>query len=256
MCGEAAYNHLALVTTKWECFSDGDRDIALQREIELENNWWGEIRNRGSITVRHRGTADSARDVVGRVLVQYSNHGRFSLRIHEEMIVQGLKLEDTAAGKELLKDVRQAQAQCQRLMDEAEERFRRALVERRDEHAADLSRQREELNAKMLEADRNQEELRAHYESILDAQRAEHESALRDLQQQRDNADRRQLEMEKELETISKALEEGRQQSKSQRPEYEVRIEVLERQNIGILKPNLRGAGLLSRRRLTVLKGR
>ncbi|KAL8881646.1 MAG: hypothetical protein Q9198_001182 [Flavoplaca austrocitrina] len=122
VCGEAAYNHLALVTTKWECFGDGDRDIALQREIELENNWWGEIRNRGSITVRHRGTADSARDVVGRVLVQYSNHGRFLLRIHEEMIVQGLKLEDTSAGKELTKDVRQVQAQYQRLLDEAEEK--------------------------------------------------------------------------------------------------------------------------------------
>ncbi|KAL8881647.1 MAG: hypothetical protein Q9198_001183 [Flavoplaca austrocitrina] len=83
----------------------------------------------------------------------------------------------------------------------------------------------------MLEAERYQEELRAHYESILDAQRAEHESALRDLQQQRDNADRRQLAMEKEIETISKALNERRQEFESQRREYETRIEVLERQN-------------------------
>ncbi|KAL9632445.1 MAG: hypothetical protein Q9204_003793 [Flavoplaca sp. TL-2023a] len=161
VCGEAAYNHLALFTTKWECFGDGDRDIALQRETELENNW----------------------------------------------------------------------QQCRLLLDEAEDKFRKALVERRDEHAEVLSRQREELNAKMLEAERNQEELRAHHESILDAQRAEDESALRDRQQQRDNADRRQLEMEKEIETISKALDERRQEFESQRREYEVRIEVLERQN-------------------------
>ncbi|KAL9036792.1 MAG: hypothetical protein Q9180_004092, partial [Flavoplaca navasiana] len=231
MSGEAAYKHLALVTTKWETFNGSDGAIAQQREVELKNEWWAPMQNAGSLTIQHHGTADSARNVVTSVLVQYFNHGRFSLRIHDEMMAQGLRLEDTAAGKELMKDIRQAQAQCQRLIDEADEQFQRALVERRDEHAGELSRQREELNARMVEVERNQEELRAHYEDMLRTQRAEYESALRVLQQHCDDADRRQSEIQEELEKNSKALEEGRQEFEEQNQRYKMRIEELKRQN-------------------------
>lgn len=228
--GEGAYKHLALVTTKWECFADRDRAIAEQREFELKADWWDQLERQGSLVRTHHGTADSARDIVRRVIINNENRGPFSLRICDEMVEQHLDLHDTTAGKELTKEVRHKEEEYRRQLAEAREEFNRALVERQDQHAVELSRHKEELSARIQEAEQDQERLRARWEDILKAQRAEHEQALREIQQQRDDAERRALEMEKELLEIRKALVQDRQEFERQRREYEQRIEDLEQQ--------------------------
>lgn len=105
------------------------------------------------------------------------------------------------------------------------------LVERQDQHAAEMSNYRNEMNAMVQEAEQSQEKLRAYYEDMLSAQRVEHAQALRDLQQQCTNADRRSLEMEKELRQVREELEQDRRRVESQRRRYEQRIKDLERQD-------------------------
>ncbi|KAI8303892.1 hypothetical protein K4K61_006618 [Colletotrichum sp. SAR11_59] len=101
--------------------------------------WWGDMITNGSRITKHTGTADSAKKILELLIA--ARDQSLLLTIQKELVDDGLDLDNTSAGRELDKEIRQAverlQADMKRLREEAQEAqdadMKRAVEEQRKE---------------------------------------------------------------------------------------------------------------------------
>lgn len=121
LVGEDALANVVLATTMWSEMKDIEK--ANERDSELREEYWGDMRRKGSVTTRFDGTTASAEGIVSQLL------GRKSvvLKVQEQLVDQRMSLKQTAAGAFLEPKIRDEEAQ-----------FRKRLVEL--QHELDFER--------------------------------------------------------------------------------------------------------------------
>ena len=233
ICGEAAYKHVVLTSTMWEEYRDDSQTPFKQRELFLleTNNWWGSMHSKGSVSKRHNGTLDSAQDIISHVLVQYSNHGSFMLRIHKEMIEEEKKLEETTVGKEVNREYDELMIRLERQRHDLNEEYKRALRERDDHHAVEMAEQRAALMEQLRKAEQAQQDLRTEYDDMARSTRDKHKLLVQQLQRQCQEANLRVQNLEEQLRVANMGREQDRQTHEREKAIYMERISKLEVQN-------------------------
>ena len=92
LCGESALRNVILVTNMWK---EDSQDTNEAREHELSTNFFKSAIERGARMVRHLNTAESARNIVRRIM----GYHPVALRIQRQLVDERKGIADTSAGR-------------------------------------------------------------------------------------------------------------------------------------------------------------
>jgi len=92
LVGEDALSNVVLVTTMWGNVTNIEE--ASHRDSELREEYWGDMRRKGSTATRFDGTMASAQGIVSQLLGKKP----VVLKVQEELVDQRMSLNQTAAG--------------------------------------------------------------------------------------------------------------------------------------------------------------
>ena len=98
LCGEQALRNVVIVTNMWGRVTP---EVGGAREQELASNFFKPALDKGAVLRRHHDTAESARTIIRDML----GRERVTLQIQEEIVDQWKRIEETAAGMELLREL-------------------------------------------------------------------------------------------------------------------------------------------------------
>ncbi|KAF2108802.1 P-loop containing nucleoside triphosphate hydrolase protein [Lophiotrema nucula] len=91
VCGENAIPNIALVTTMW---SKSPHQIYLQRDVQLQNNWWAQLISKGALIFQYDGSRAMAETIVGQLFRERD----VVLKIQHQLSNEHHLLEQTSAG--------------------------------------------------------------------------------------------------------------------------------------------------------------
>jgi hypothetical protein len=94
LCGDEAMRNVILATTMWGCVAE---NVGIQRENELERDFWKSMLASGSRAMRFMNTFESAWDIVDSITPEHRDNLP-SLLIQEEMVDLHKRLSETQAG--------------------------------------------------------------------------------------------------------------------------------------------------------------
>ncbi|KAL4080714.1 P-loop containing nucleoside triphosphate hydrolase protein [Scleroderma citrinum] len=101
LCGKDNFKNVVLVTTMWDEVLE---DVGLQREEELQNEFWKVMTRLGSTTRRFHLTKESAWEIIGAISVSIPEERR-PLLIQQEMVDEYKPLHKTSSGKTVLRSI-------------------------------------------------------------------------------------------------------------------------------------------------------
>lgn len=135
MCGDRALRNVVIVTNMWGKVTP---DVGEAREQELASSFFKTALDKGAAFRRHHDTAESAHDIIRGILKKK----QVTLQIQEEIVDRRKRIEETAAGKELMKE----------LNEQVDKRLRqlRELQEMLNQTEADDGETRRELQQEVL----------------------------------------------------------------------------------------------------------
>ena len=98
MCGEKALRNVTIMTNMWGKVTP---EVGIAREQELANSFFEPALDKGAKLLRHSDTSESAHEVIRTVL----ENQQVTLQIQKEMVDHWKQVSETAAGKELLREL-------------------------------------------------------------------------------------------------------------------------------------------------------
>jgi len=141
MCGDKALQNVAIMTNMWGKVTT---EVGTAREEELTSSFFKPALDKGAQLLRHSDTIESAHDIIRTVL----QHQQVALQIQEEMIDHRKRVSDTAAGKELRRELDEQAGKRQIQLQELQEMLSRTEAgdeETRQELRQEILKLREEL---------------------------------------------------------------------------------------------------------------
>ena len=189
LCGDNALQNVIIVTNMW---GEVNPQVGEEREAELmgKDLFFKPALEKGAQMARHENTVPSAENIIRLIL----DHDPLPLDIQRELVDQGKEVTQTRAGKELNReladqirrhkeDIRVLQEEMRQAIDakdeetrrerEAEARRMQEEVERFEDDARRLAfeyqRQKEELEARLAEAEREAERRAAQHQAEVNA---------------------------------------------------------------------------------------
>lgn len=134
LCGENFYPRVFLVTTMWDIAPEAK---GKQREDELitKSEFWGAMIRGGASLQRHYGTRDSALNILNAMICTQKADAPTVLKVQHELVDQGLRLDQTEAGRlfeaELLKQREKHEREIKEMQDDV-----KMLLEMNEKKAA------------------------------------------------------------------------------------------------------------------------
>jgi hypothetical protein len=168
ICGDKALTNVILATSRWH---EIDEKLGAGREKDLRDNFWAYMLHNGSCMTRYQGDRESAMGIVGELL----GKGNVVLDLQRELVDDGKKLKETAAGVLVNEDVAALKEQYEKELSELED-LRRSLRESdralKEKVQEDWEKEQERVN----QAEADEEQLGRH---IAEEVRAEITQALK-----------------------------------------------------------------------------
>ena len=226
LCGEHYFNNVVLATTMWGNLHGEGLSTATgeERERELVQNprFWGAMYQRGSRIMRHIGKRESAWGIISYLASLRSG----VLNIQDEMVNQGKRVSDTAAGKEVERDLQAAKEQYKKDIAELHKNHEDALKNRDEELAKVIEDEKKRCEEVLRKANEDTEKLQAdfgklkkdkddQYQKLLEIhnkEKAKNEKALIDYRHRLDASEKRNKEEVERLRAEYQALLEQQQQ--------------------------------------------
>ncbi|KAI5991846.1 hypothetical protein EDD15DRAFT_2117948, partial [Pisolithus albus] len=98
LCGKDNFKNVVFVTTMWDKVP---KEVGLEREQDLQSDFWRAMISLGSTIQRFEGTTESAWKIINSLSVSQTAE-RGPLQIQREMVDEYLPLDCTAAGKTII----------------------------------------------------------------------------------------------------------------------------------------------------------
>ena len=132
MCGSQALRNVVIVTNMWGKVAS---EVGVAREQELTSDFFKPALDEGAQFLRHGDTTESTHDII-RAILGLGNQ-QVTLRIQKEIVDQRKQIGETAAGKELSRELDE---QVKKRLEQLQE-----LQEMLDQTEADDGETRQEL---------------------------------------------------------------------------------------------------------------
>ena len=170
LCGQEAFKNVVLTTTMWDNLPLYDEGVARERQLVNTKEWWGQMCEQGSKTLRHDGGRDSALAIVAELV---KSSGPAVLQIQREMVDEHKDLENTAAGQEVEKDIQEASRTLRTRMREVAEEHRQAMKTKDHDLVEVSQRQLSIWDAQLQQAAKDEASLKASLERLEKDKEAE-----------------------------------------------------------------------------------
>ncbi|PVF99676.1 hypothetical protein CPB86DRAFT_283656 [Serendipita vermifera] len=105
LCGDDPLESVVVVTNFWGEVSDPKKGTEREQELIKDPDFFGQILRGGATLKRHLGTEESSQKILSELLVQNESRRKFAiLAIQTEMVDENLRLDETTAAAELIRD--------------------------------------------------------------------------------------------------------------------------------------------------------
>jgi hypothetical protein len=157
LCGDNAMSKVVLATTFWGM---EDEDTAKRHERELKDrpDFWGSMIGQGSKVFRQDSERASAREII-KYLVSKRGSGAMTLRVQDQMVNQGLTLDQTDAGREMQGQLAAQKAAYEQELATLREDLAQAMREKDKEWEDRIKKLEQETRDKQRQADADRKKL-------------------------------------------------------------------------------------------------
>ena len=173
LCGDAALKNVVLVTNMW---SEVSSEVGEDRERQLSNKFFRPVLELGVQMVRHHNTAQSAHDIIRRMLA----NDPVVLQIQRELVDEHKDIADTAAGRAVNQELNELMRRNQAELKEVQEEIERALKEKDEQTMQELEEGRKKLKEELEKAKKDSEGMASNYA----AEKERTEVKLKELEQE------------------------------------------------------------------------
>ena len=161
LCGDSTLKNVILVTNMWDEVSPEDGQ---DRENQLSSNFLKPVLDKGAQMVRHHNTAESAHDIIRRIIKTHP----VALRIQEELVDEQKDIVDTAAGEVVNKELNELMRRHQADLKKVQEGIEQALKEKDEETRQELEEDRRKMQAQMDKVRKDSDEMASRYAAEKD----------------------------------------------------------------------------------------
>ncbi|KAK1252202.1 hypothetical protein MKX08_003389 [Trichoderma sp. CBMAI-0020] len=212
LCGKDSLPCVVLATTMW---NKANLLVDEQREKELldRSDFWADMVKQGSQVFRHDNGKKSATTIMEYIL---GKRHRVTLDIQKEM-ASGKTLDETGAGREVQTDMTALTKKHEREM----KTLRQELQEAKDMHDSSAVVEINQLRTELADKIRSDEEARKRMQVDMETLRAEREQ---ELQRQRDEAHKRELNHQKEMADAQMKLLAAKHESEAEAQRLQIKI--------------------------------
>ena len=156
LCGDKTLKNVVLVTNMWGEVSPEDGQ---DREDQLSGDFFKSVLDKGAQMVRHHNTAESAHDIIRRII---DNHPAV-LQIQHELVDEQKDIVDTAAGEVINKELNELMRRHQVELKKVQEEMMQAMKEKDDETRQELEDERKKMQERMDKMKKDSDEMASKY---------------------------------------------------------------------------------------------
>ncbi|KAM0426048.1 hypothetical protein ACHAPT_008679 [Fusarium lateritium] len=180
LCGDEAFGHVILATFMWDTLDETSKDVGDEQEKGLMSKaeFWSTMYKSGSQVTRWSGNEESGQRIVGKIIEVHDKVGQAVLKIQEEMVNENTALEETAAGREVQREIAAAKAQLQQQIKELREMQEDMIKHPNEKLAKEFATQRKAFEKQLDDANEAQASLKISLETLLKEKTAEYEEIL------------------------------------------------------------------------------
>lgn len=197
LCGEKTLKNVVLMTNMWEQVTPQQ---GADREQQLKDKHFKAAIEKGAQLRHHTDTPESARAILRTIL----KNKPVALEIQRKLIDDQKGIEQTGAGKELSRGIREVTVEYQSEIKELEEDLRGAAEDEDEESREELEDEKRELEGKMEKLQGDMEEMKSKFEEarreMEERIRAKFEEQLRRMKEEHDEEIRKYENGVRELE--------------------------------------------------------
>jgi len=196
LCGADALQNVVIMTNMWGSVS---QEVGESREQELatKEHFFKPVLDKNAKLLRHYNTLESAHAVLRHLV-----HNRpMALRIQQEIVDERKDLNDTDAGMEVGRELREQEKRHRQEMKGVREEMEAAMKARDEETRMEMAAEYQKLQAEMSKVQRESEKLKLNFN-------AEMTKAQDMMQALRRDAERSAAEQEREMQALRDRLED------------------------------------------------
>ncbi|EAQ90639.1 hypothetical protein CHGG_02574 [Chaetomium globosum CBS 148.51] len=230
LCGDRGLSSVVLATTMWKGLdaTEEGRQIGQQRSEDLQKpEFWGVMIKRGSRIIKHDGSPESAKSIVGSLIDGATNgaEGQGSrgavLDIQVQMVDEGKTLDETAAGQFVQAEMLEARRRFEADLVEYQASMEMALQEKDTQMFELLRKEKEDAERRAAQLNTDRDQLRVSLQQLAREKDAKYQALAAEVQaeqarQSRDLDDTATavpssdlLRLENEMATIRRELRES-----------------------------------------------
>jgi GTP-binding protein EngB required for normal cell division len=232
LCGDRGLSSVVLATTMWkglEATEEG-RQIGQQRTEDLQKpEFWGVMIKRGSRIVRHDGSPESAKSIVGSLIDGATKGGTKGedsrgavLDIQVQMVDEGKSLDETAAGQFVQAEMLEARRRFEADLAEYQASMEMALQEKDTEMFELLRKEKEDAERRAAQLNADRDKLRVSLQQLAHEKDAKYQALAAEVQAEQTRQNREPdnaaapapspelLQLKHELDTVRRELNESK----------------------------------------------
>ena len=156
LCGDSTLENVILVTNMW---GEVSSEVGEDRENQLSGRFFKPALDKGAQMVRHHNTAQSAHDIIRRVM---ENHP-VVLKIQQELVDEQKDIVDTSAGEVVNQELNDQIKRHEAELKEVQEEMVRALKRKDEEARQELEEDRRKMQEEMDNIRKGSEEIASRY---------------------------------------------------------------------------------------------
>ncbi|KAJ3531884.1 hypothetical protein NM208_g8682 [Fusarium decemcellulare] len=231
LCGDEAFGHVILATSMWDTLDQSLKELGVKREKELvtKAEFWGTMHKSGSQVARWSGNEESAKSIVGKIVDIHDKSGKLVLKIQDELVNGNMTLDETAAGKEVQREILAAKAELQDEIQQLREMQEEMIQHSNDKLVKELASQQEAFERQLNDANHAQESLKISLESLLNQKSAEYEQLLTGARDEQRRLADALAQKEAEYERARRARSEDEKMFREAREHFTAEVEALKR---------------------------
>lgn len=226
LCGDETLRNVIIVTNMW---GEVTPELGAAREHELRTDevLFKPVVDKGAQMLRHDNTSQSAHAILRRLI---SNSPQ-ALRIQRELVDEGKDITQTAAGEELDRELAELARKHAEQLAEIQQDMEEALAMKDMQTKKELDQVRQELLQNMEKIENDRDRISREYKE----ERARAEAKMREVEVALAEEKKLREERQKEIDRLSRMMEENTRASAEERAAWAKRISEMEGQlNRGI----------------------
>jgi GTP-binding protein EngB required for normal cell division len=189
LCGDRGLSSVVLATTMWkglEATEEG-RKVGQQRSEDLQKpEFWGVMIKRGSRIVKHDGSPESAKSIIGSLIDSATKDGIDGqgavLDIQIQMVDEGKTLDETAAGQFVHAEMLKARRRFEADLVEYQASMELALQEKDTQMFELLRKEKEEAERRAAQLNTDRDQLRVSLQQLAREKDAKYQALAAEAQ--------------------------------------------------------------------------